>query len=80
MRSEVVFWRGTDENDEHQKSGGANRLKNGFSTKEGLIAISGLFGAIIIAIIGFGYRLYLTGLFVSLISLFFITYGKKLSV
>jgi len=53
-------------------------MEKGFTTKEGLFAIGGLLGAIVVAIIGFGDRLYLTALFVVLISLFFIIYGKKL--
>ncbi len=53
-------------------------MNNGFSTKEGLIAIGGLFGAAIVAIIGFGSRFYLTGIFIVLISIFFTIYGRKL--
>lgn len=52
--------------------------KEGFSTKEGLIAIGGLIGAILLAIIGFGKRFPLTVLFLGLVGLFFGIYGKKL--
>ncbi len=53
-------------------------MKAGFSTTEGLIAIGGLAGGALLAIIGFGKRFRLTGLFIFLISLFFTIYGKKL--
>ena len=53
-------------------------MKKGFTTKEGLLAISGLFGAIMVALLGFGKKRYLTVLFISLISTFFIIYFKKL--
>ncbi|HEX2956456.1 MAG TPA: hypothetical protein VHO70_06485 [Chitinispirillaceae bacterium] len=53
-------------------------MKKGFTTKEGLFAISGLLGAIIVAIIGFGDRFYLTAIFVVFILIFIIIYGNKL--
>ncbi len=61
----------------HQQDSG-DKMKEGFTTKEGLFAIGGLLGAIAVAIIGFGSRYYLTALFVILISVFFIIYGSKL--
>ncbi len=53
-------------------------MQKGFSTTEGLVAIGGLAGGALLAIIGFGKRWKLTGLFIFLISLFFTIYGKKL--
>lgn len=55
-------------------------MDDGFSTKEGLLAIGGLAGAAVVAVIGFGKRFHLTALFIALISLFFTIYGKKLCV
>lgn len=54
--------------------------REGFTTKEGLWAIGGLIGACILGIIGFGKRVPLTIIFLSLMSLFFGIYGKKLCV
>ncbi len=53
-------------------------MNKGFSTKEGLLAIGGLAGSAVVAIIGFGDRFYLTILFLALISIFFTIYGRKL--
>lgn len=52
--------------------------REGFETKEGLIAIGGLIGAVIVGLIAIGKRLPLSALFLSLMGLFFGIYGKKL--
>ncbi len=52
----------------------------GFSTKEGLLAIGGLVGAVLVAIWGLGKRWKVSLVFLGLISLFFGIYGKKLCI
>ncbi len=53
-------------------------MTKGFTSQEGLTAIGGLGGSVIVALIGFGKRLHLSFLFLLLLSIFFTIYGKKL--
>lgn len=52
--------------------------REGFETKEGLIAIGGLVGAVVVGLVAIGKRFPLSVLFITLMGLFFGIYGKKL--
>lgn len=54
--------------------------KEGFETGEGLVAIGGLVGAVIVGLIAIGKRVPLSIIFLSLMGLFFGIYGKKLCI